>query len=145
MYQGINFTWTNTVGYEFQMDQHKIAVLAGNEILDNILNANVGGWKANSIFGQPDYAYLDNVVAGQISDINTYGKDWAAQGGGLLSYYGRFSYNFKERYLFDATFRADGSSNFAKDKRWGYFPSASAGWIFLRRRFHERQVLAELR
>jgi len=130
MYQGINFTWTNTVSYEFKIDEHKIALLAGNEILDNILNANVGGWKANSIFGNPDYAYLDNVVAGQISDINTYGADWAAQGGGLLSYYGRFSYNFREKYIFDATFRADGSSNFAKDQRWGYFPSASAGWIF---------------
>ncbi|HSO78508.1 MAG TPA: SusC/RagA family TonB-linked outer membrane protein, partial [Bacteroidales bacterium] len=130
MYQGINFTWTNTVSYEFKIDEHKIALLAGNEILDNILNANVGGWKANSIFGSPDYAYLNNVVAGQISDINTYGADWAAQGGGLLSYYGRFSYNFREKYIFDATFRADGSSNFAKDQRWGYFPSASAGWIF---------------
>jgi TonB-linked SusC/RagA family outer membrane protein len=130
MYQGVNYTWTNTVSYEFQIDQHKIAVLAGNEVLDNILNTNVGGWKANSIFGSPDYAYLDNVVAGQISDINTWGADWAAQGGGLLSYYGRISYNFRERYIFDATFRADGSSNFAKDQRWGYFPSASAGWIF---------------
>lgn len=130
MYQGINYTLTNTISYEFKIDEHKIALLAGNEILDNILNANVGGWKANSIFGTPDYAYLDNVVAGQISNINTYGRDWAAQGGGLLSYYGRFSYNFRERYIFDATFRADGSSNFAKDQRWGYFPSASAGWIF---------------
>ena len=130
MYQGINYTWTNTVSYDFAIDQHKITVLAGNEVLDNILNANVGGWKANSIFGNPDYAYLDNVVAGQISDINTYGADWAAQGGGLLSYIGRVSYNFREKYLFDATFRADGSSNFAKDNRWGYFPSASAGWIF---------------
>jgi TonB-linked SusC/RagA family outer membrane protein len=130
MNQGIDFTLTNTVSYEFTVDQHKISVLAGNEILNNILNANVGGWKANSIFGSPDYAYLDNVVAGQISDINTYGADWAAQGGGLLSYYGRLSYNFRERYIFDATFRADGSSNFAKGNRWGYFPSVSAGWIF---------------
>lgn len=130
MYQGINFTLTNTVAYEFTVSEHKISVLAGNEILDNILNANVGGWKANSIFGSPDYAYLDNVVAGQISDINTYGADWAAQGGGLLSYYGRLSYNFREKYIFDATFRADGSSNFSKGNRWGFFPSASAGWIF---------------
>jgi len=130
MYQGINFTLTNTVSYEFKVAEHRINVLAGNEILDNILNANVGGWKANSIFGLPDYAYLDNVTAGQISDINTYGADYAAQGGGLLSYYGRLSYNFSEKYIVDATFRADGSSNFARGNRWGYFPSVSAGWIF---------------
>ena len=130
MYQGINYTWTNTVSYDFKIGENKLTVLAGNEILDNILNSNVGGWKANSIFGDPDYAYLDNVVAGQISDINTWGADWAAQGGGLLSYYGRVSWNFREKYIVDAVFRADGSSNFAEGNRWGYFPSASAGWIF---------------
>ena len=130
MYQGISYTWTNTISYDFTVGDSKFTVLAGNEILDNILNANVGGWKANSIFGDPDHAYLDNVVAGQISDINTWGADWAAQGGGLLSYYGRLSYNFREKYIFDAVFRADGSSNFAEGNRWGYFPSFSAGWIF---------------
>jgi TonB-linked SusC/RagA family outer membrane protein len=131
MYQGINYTWTNTVAYDFKINQHKVVVLAGTEMLDNALNSNVGGWKNKTIFGSPDYAYLDNGSPTQTtSDINTWGKDWAAQGGGLLSYYGRLSYNFMEKYLFDATLRADGSSNFAKDKRWGYFPSVSAGWIF---------------
>lgn len=130
MYQGINITLTNTVSYEFNISDHKISVLAGNEILDNVLNANVGGSKSNSIFGTPDYAYLDNVVAESLAGIGTWGADWAAQGGGLLSYYGRVSYNFKEKYILDAVFRADGSSNFAKGHRWGYFPSVSAGWIF---------------
>jgi TonB-dependent starch-binding outer membrane protein SusC len=130
MYQGMNITLTNNLSYDFSVNQHKVNLLAGTELLDNVLNSNVGGWKAKSIFGSPDYAYLDNVVAGSISDINTWGADWAAQGGGLLSYYGRVSYNFREKYLFDATFRADGSSNFSKGHRWGYFPSASAGWIF---------------
>ncbi|MGB8357816.1 MAG: TonB-dependent receptor [Bacteroidales bacterium] len=130
MYQGINYTWTNTVSYDFRIDQHKFNVLAGNEVIDNVLNTNVAGHKSKSIFGKPDYAYLDNVNVTSIADINTSGRDWAAQGGGILSYYGRLSYNFREKYLFDATFRADGSSNFAKGHRWGYFPSASAGWIF---------------
>ena len=130
MYQGINFTFTNTVSYEFTVDQHRISVLAGNEILNNVLNTNVGGSKSNSIFGSPDYAYLDNVVAESLAGIGTWGADWAAQGGGLLSYYGRLSYNFREKYILDAVFRADGSSNFAKGKRWGFFPSVSAGWIF---------------
>jgi len=131
MYQGINYTWTNTVSYDFKINQHKIAVLAGTEMLKNVLNTNVGGSKTSTIFGLPDYAYLDNGVPTEsVSQIGTWGRDWAAQGGGLLSYYGRVSYNYMEKYLFDATIRADGSSNFAKNKRWGYFPSASAGWIF---------------
>jgi TonB-linked SusC/RagA family outer membrane protein len=136
MNEGINYTLTNTVSYDFKINQHKITVLAGTEMLKNVLNFNVGGWKQKTIFGTPDYAYLDNgMPTTAVSQINAYGKDWAAEGGGLLSYYGRFSYNFKEKYLFDATFRADGSSNFAKNKRWGYFPSASAGWIFTEEEF----------
>jgi TonB-dependent starch-binding outer membrane protein SusC len=131
MYEGVDYTLTNTVTYDFKINQHKFSVMAGTEMMDHILNANVGGWKANTIFEDPDHAYLDNgSPIESVSQINTWGKDWAAVGGGLLSYYGRLSYNFKEKYLFDATFRADGSSNFAKNKRWGYFPSVSAGWIF---------------
>jgi hypothetical protein len=55
----------------------------------------------------------------------------------LLSYFGRLQYNFKEKYLFNATFRADGSSKFAPDHRWGYFPSVSAGWIASREDFFQ--------
>ncbi|MDO7874954.1 TonB-dependent receptor [Hymenobacter sp. ASUV-10] len=46
----------------------------------------------------------------------------------LLSYYGRVNYNFKDKYLFTATLRADGSSRFSPDNRWGYFPAASVAW-----------------
>ncbi len=46
----------------------------------------------------------------------------------LQSVFGRLNYDFKDRYLATVTFRADGSSNFAKDNRWGYFPAFSLGW-----------------
>lgn len=46
----------------------------------------------------------------------------------LGSFFGRINYNFKERYLLEANFRADGSSRFAPENRWGFFPSASAAW-----------------
>lgn len=48
----------------------------------------------------------------------------------LLSYFGRLSYDYKEKYLFEANIRADGSSRFGRDTRFGYFPSASVGWRF---------------
>ena len=47
----------------------------------------------------------------------------------LLSYFGRVNYSFKDRYLLTVNFRADGSSKFRKENRWGYFPSFSTGWI----------------
>jgi len=46
----------------------------------------------------------------------------------LLSFFGRMNYNYRGRFLLSATFRADGSSRFSKDNRWGYFPSAAFAW-----------------
>lgn len=55
----------------------------------------------------------------------------------LESYFGRVNYNIKEKYLFTATFRADGSSKFAQGHRWGYFPSAAAAWKISEEQFFE--------
>ena len=46
----------------------------------------------------------------------------------LLSFFARFNYGFKDKYLFTASFRADGSSKFGKNNKWGYFPAFSAAW-----------------
>ncbi len=46
----------------------------------------------------------------------------------LLSFYGRLNYTFKDKYLFTATLRNDGSSRFSKDNHWGLFPSAAFAW-----------------
>ena len=130
MYFGNNWTWTNTVSYDFSIDEHKFNVLAGNELYKNQINMEVGGRMARTRFGSPEYAYLNNVDKTDVNSISTWGADWAAGGGGLMSYIGRLQYNFREKYLLSATVRADGSSNFAEGHRWGTFPSVSAGWIF---------------
>lgn len=46
----------------------------------------------------------------------------------LVSFFGRLNYNYKDLYLFTASLRADGSSKFGKDNKWGYFPAFSAAW-----------------
>ena len=46
----------------------------------------------------------------------------------LLSFFARLNYDFTDKYLFSATFRADGSSKFGKNNKWGYFPAVSAAW-----------------
>jgi hypothetical protein len=53
----------------------------------------------------------------------------------LLSYFGRIKYVFKNKYIFSANFRADASSKFSVENRWGYFPSISGGWIMSEERF----------
>lgn len=59
-------------------------------------------------------------------DVNTYGDPMREYK--ILSYFGRLNYSFNDRYLFEANLRADASSRFYKDNRWGIFPSFSAGW-----------------
>lgn len=56
----------------------------------------------------------------------------------ILSYFGRVNYSFKDRYLFEANLRADASSRFYKDNRWGVFPSFSAGWRISQESFMNR-------
>ncbi len=136
-YFGANYTWTNTASYKRQFGDHEIDALIGTELLQNQINNEVGGYKTGLLFpGQFDYAYLNNTESAEsVSDISTWGADWSAGGGGLMSYMARAQYNYKEKYLMSATVRMDGSSNFAEGNRWGTFPSFSAGWILTKEDF----------
>ncbi len=53
----------------------------------------------------------------------------------MASFFGRVSYSFADKYLLTATLRADGASNFAANKRWGYFPFVALGWRFIEESF----------
>ncbi|HSK12259.1 MAG TPA: SusC/RagA family TonB-linked outer membrane protein, partial [Phnomibacter sp.] len=55
----------------------------------------------------------------------------------ILSYFGRVNYDYKNTLLASASFRADGSTKFAEENRWGYFPSASVAWRLSSHSFYE--------
>ncbi|SDS21512.1 SusC/RagA family TonB-linked outer membrane protein [Christiangramia echinicola] len=61
----------------------------------------------------------------------------------LLSYFGRFNYNFDNRYLFTATMRADSSSKLNPDDRWGYFPSFALAWNLNNESFLESSAVVD--
>lgn len=63
-------------------------------------------------------------------------SEWA-----MRSFFGRINLNWDDKYLFEANFRADGSSRFAPDNRWGYFPSFSAGWVISNEGFFNKAGL----
>ncbi|MDR7208229.1 TonB-dependent receptor [Flavobacterium piscis] len=136
-YMGINSTWTNTVSYEKRAGNHKITGLLGTELIQYDLNNEISASRNGLLFpGDPKYAYLNNTKPhASINDISASGQDRAAGGGGIMSYFGRAQYDYNEKYLLSATMRADGSSNFAKNNRWGYFPSFSAGWVISKENF----------
>ena len=134
---GADLTWTNTATYHFDIQDHSFDVLIGSEMMKKKLNWTLSANKQMNLFGKPEYGYLNNCKPENLSQIAASGADWAAQGGGLMSYMGRISYNYAGRYMADFTIRRDGSSNFSKDNRWGTFPSVSAGWNFSEEAFFE--------
>lgn len=77
---------------------------------------------------------LDEINAGSSSTSTNSGFSRQLN---MLSYFGRFNYDFAGRYLFEANFRADASSRFAAGNRWGYFPSLSGAWRISEEAFME--------
>lgn len=63
----------------------------------------------------------------------------------LQSVFGRINYDYDQRYLLTATFRADGSSKFAEGNRWGYFPAVSAGWRISKEKFFNSSFIDDLK
>ncbi|GAB3655176.1 TonB-dependent receptor [Echinicola sediminis] len=111
--------FTSTVNYKKDFQKHQIEALAGYEYI----------FFRSEYFGASRYEYIiqdfDILDNGNAENDSNYGN---ADHNGLVSYFGRFNYNFDDRYLFTFNIRRDGSSRFAKSNRWGVFPSFSAGW-----------------
>ena len=70
-------------------------------------------------------ASKDDLDLGGVSEMSNSGNSWEEA---RLNYFGRMTYNYKERYLLEFVWRADGSYRFPKDKRYGFFPGVSAAW-----------------
>ncbi|MBG8554904.1 SusC/RagA family TonB-linked outer membrane protein [Hymenobacter guriensis] len=82
-------------------------------------------------FDYKTFVFDDFTAAGEVfipATMPINGKDYTDPGYRLLSFYGRANYNIKDKYLFTGTFRADGSSRFPDNNRWGYFPSGAFAW-----------------
>ncbi|MCP3894641.1 MAG: TonB-dependent receptor [Bacteroides sp.] len=115
-----SYQFTNTLNYAFKIATlHSFNVLLGQETYyqESMSLNNEYREFSDGNFG------LNDVSMGMPYSWKS-GKDKL----GLVSGFGRLSYNFNERYLFTGTLRADGSSKFARGNKWGYFPSASAAW-----------------
>lgn len=87
-------------------------------------------------------AYRDGLITPSLPTINTAtGVDKITEGSynhwATAGFFGRINYDYKERYLFEANLRYDGTSRFLAAKRWNWFPSFSAGWNVAREDFME--------
>lgn len=108
----------NTLTYQLNKDNHKLAAVGG-------FSASLFNW---------DYVYMQVLNASNITQGYNLGTGTPKTVNSdrvmstLASFYGRINYSFSEKYLATITFRADGSSKFAKGKKWGYFPSGGLAW-----------------
>lgn len=115
-----SFQTSNVLNYEYKKKKHKLVAMLGQEWVSRWtrnMRASATNFPNNDI-------NLDDMnlgIPGSITSNANYDDK-------LLSFFTRFNYNFGEKYLVTATLRADGSSKFSEDKKWGLFPSVSAAW-----------------
>jgi TonB-linked SusC/RagA family outer membrane protein len=120
------FRHSNTLNYDFKKiigEDHSLKLLVGEEMINNTSNL-----VTSSIQGFPKLFTFEDT-----KNLSSQGKpqkvdNYYAPDDNLLSFFGRLNYDYKSRYLLTATFRADGSSKFLGDNKWGYFPSVAAAW-----------------
>ncbi len=129
--------WENFATYSDEINRHKFSVLLGTSLIEGL------GGTTRASYGplfreQEALSYLSpNVIDGSLSG--------GFNRGNLLSYFGRVSYDFDSRYLFNATLRYDGTSILPSDNRWGFFPSVSAGWVISNESFFNVNVMDYLK
>lgn len=117
--QGTQLTLQSLATYNKTIGEHAFAILAG------VSEEKYNDWYLTGYRKDFPTALIYEVNAGSATGMSNGGSasEWA-----MRSYFGRLNYAFKDKYLFEANLRADGTSRFPSAGRWGYFPSFSAGW-----------------
>ena len=137
MNRSLGMTWTNTLSYDFDIKDHAFKALVGMEAY-RYEGTYVGAGQRDlkEGFDTWPYAWINNGTAATSADglsASGYPHDVSRS----VSYFGRLSWNWREKYMVDVTVRGDGSSKFARGHRFGTFPSVSAGWNISSEEFME--------
>lgn len=129
--RGTDFTltWNNVLSYEKAIGLHQINALVGTEFINNNASA-MNGSRRRYDYTLPTFRYLD--YGSTLLDVwnGGSGSEYA-----LFSLFGSATYEYDGKYMVTANLRADESSRFGENNRWGYFPSVSVGWTMSREQF----------
>jgi TonB-linked SusC/RagA family outer membrane protein len=130
-----NFIGNSVVSYKNKWGDHDVSGLLGTEVIIRPeFSADVQG----RIFPSDDFTYLGS--AG-IVDAGSSGKVRS----GLMSTFAEGKYNYKEKYYASLAFRADGSSRFGANNRFGYFPALSGAWRISEEDFFKTEIIEDLK
>lgn len=116
-----NQIWDNVLTYDDKIDNHSFTLMAGQSYRDEAYHG-LSAQGINFPVDQDNAWYID-----QAETIPTTGVSDGGSRQYGISYFGRLSYNYNNRYLVYGTMRADGSSKY--QQKWGYFPTIGAGWV----------------
>lgn len=127
---------TNTLNYDFKgimPEDHGLNALVGHEYM-----ITEGKTLTSTVHGFPESFSAQEAwklsAEGEPFEVDNF----FSEDDKLLSFFGRLNYDFQSKYLLSATYRADASSRFSKENRWGYFPSAAAAWRISSEPFMEK-------
>ncbi len=129
------WTWTNTLAYQKTFaENHDLKLLAGTEAIKGN-SRGVGANAQNFDFETPDFVSLNTGVANSLGDRGVFNYNIGRSA--LFSYFGRFDYAYKGKYLLNGTFRRDGNSRFGPNVRYADFPAIGAAWRISEENFME--------
>jgi len=140
----LNTSWSinNTLTYDLPIiSGHKISAMVGQEYQSTAWSTNLSG--SNSVGEGSQFATLKDWNSAYLKNFSTDLKNATLSGNPndeeyLASWFGRLTWDWNETYMATVTLRYDGSSIFADGKRWGWFPSVSAGWVMTNEKFMEK-------
>lgn len=125
------WVWDNTATIAQTFGKHIFSLLVGTT--SEQFKFNTGKGTRLDVPENKDQWYLDAGVPSTATNTNS-GDKWSRN-----SYLSRLSYSYSNKYLLTATFRADGTSRFPSQNRWGYFPSVGLGWNIAKEAFMSDQ------
>jgi TonB-linked SusC/RagA family outer membrane protein len=131
-----HWTWDNLVTFNRKFDKHSITALVGTTA-EQYTQVKFSAFRKD-VPATPSLWYIGT------GNANTSTNDGTGDKYTRNSYIGRVNYNFDDKYLFTATIRADGSSRFPSQNRWGYFPSVGAGWLISNESFMQNQHIFDV-
>lgn len=138
---GSEWSVENTLTYQLpELYGHNVTVMAGQSFQSSAWGINLSG--SNSVNSGSQFATLKGWNSAYLANFSTDLSNATLTGSPndeeyLASWFGRLSWDYKEKYMATVTMRYDGSSIFNKGHRWGAFPSVSAGWVISNEKFME--------
>lgn len=133
----------NYLTYTFDVGEHDLSILAGHSYQKTF--SRTSNWSIDEFPADTDIEPRNNPGLGgdlNLTDNRPSGSTWENE---LQSFFGRANWSFKDRYLFTATVRADGSSKFGENNKYGVFSSFAGSWRIIEEDFMDGSIFSDLK